>query len=733
MYRTFLFANPPNSVRAFLLVVMTTTLGLCLSVAQAQEKKPRQNQAPPDPDDVVRVNTELVQTDVMVFDKKGHFVDGLQRDQFQLYVDEKPESISFFESVIAGSSSERESLRKASGETPSASPDPSSSAAIDQVQGRTVMFFVDDMHLAPGNLLRTRKSLLYFIDNIMGENDQVAITSASGQIGFLQQLTGNRAVLRAAVERLSAVAPRGRDYQQPPISEYQAYLIVERHDRVGGIGPVGETKRPIATLFDYFVDQTMKANNLPNSIATQLVEQRTRMIVQQADAAVKVALSSLIALMRGAAKLPGRKLAFFISDGFVSNFTGSDVTATLRRAIDGAGIAGVVIYSIDARGLTVDSYLDASNGGGFDPTGVFMSRATGELSFTQEGMNALASDTGGRTLFNSNSMTDGMEKALDETSRYYLLAWRPNTAQQHASPKVRIEIAGHPDWKVHFRRGHFAQRGDQSSTKRGPATMPTNAEELSATDTSITDQEVPTSLFLGHKQIRGGGMQLTAAIQVFGQISSDSGKETADVFGAVFDSGGKAVGSFKERTNLSRAASAEQPAIANVNYELKVAPGLYQVSIIARDNRTQRLGHAMDWIEIPKLNADLSLSSIYLGEVPATIDATGPNATQIGINASRRFARTSRLRFTSYIYGATRGATPPDIGVKVEILRGNQIVSAPPEQKLATNKSGDASIIPYSGEFAVTSLPVGRYVLKITAVDHVTNATASQQVKFTVY
>jgi VWFA-related protein len=733
MYRTFLFANPLNRLKAFRLVVMATTLGLCLSVAHAQEKKPPQNQKPPEADDVVRVNTELVQTDVMVFDKKGRFVDGLQRDQFQLYVDGKPEPISFFESVIAGSSGERASLKKARGEASPASSE-ASSTAKEQAQGRTVMFFVDDMHLAPGNLLRTRKSILYFIDNLMGENDQVAITSASGQIGFLQQLTGNKAVLRAAVERLSAVAARGRDYQQPPISEYQAYLIVEQMDRAGGIGPVGNSKAPIATLFDYFVDQTMKANNVPAAIATALVEQRTRMIVQQSDAALKVALSSLIALMRGADKLAGRKLVFFISDGFVSNFTGSDVTTTLRRAIDGAASAGVVIYSIDARGLTVDSYLDASNGGGFDPSGVLMSRATGELAFTQEGMVALAADTGGRTLFNSNSMTDGMGKALDETSRYYLLAWRPKTAQQHASPKVRIEIAGHPDWKVQLRRGHFGQRGDPGGTKRGPAIMPSSAEELSATDNAITDQEVPTSLFLGHKQIRGGGsMQLTAAIQVLGQVSSDSGKDTADVFGAVFDSGGKAVGSFKQRTNLLRAASAEQPAFANVNYELKVAPGLYQVSIVTRDNRTQHLGRAMDWIEIPQLKPGLSLSSVYLGEVPATADATGASATQVGINASRRFARTSRLRFTSYIYGVTRGATPPDIGVKVEILRGNQIVSAPPEQKIAANKSGDLSSIPYSGEFAVTSLPVGRYVLQITAVDHATNANASQQIKFTVY
>lgn len=732
MYPTSLFANRLHSLSA-LVVVIAAALGFFLSVAQAQEKKPAQSQKPTEADDVVRVSTELVQTDVMVFDKKGRSVAGLQRDQFALYVDGKPKPISFFESVIAGSSNERESLRKARGQASSASSE-ASSTPIDQAPGRTVMFFVDDLHLAPDSLMRTRKSILRFIDNVMGENDRVAITSASGQVGFLQQLTGNRTVLRAAVERLSAVAPRGRDFQQPPISEYQAYLIVEQKDRVGGIGPAGNTKAPIATLFDYFIQQTMKANNVPSAIATQLVEQRTRMIVQQSDAGVKLALVTLVELMRSAAKLPGRKLVFFISDGFVSNFTGSDVTNQLRTVIDKAAGAGVVIYSIDARGLTVDSYLDASNGGGFDPSGVFMSRATGELAFTQEGMNVLASDTGGRALFNSNSMTDGMEKALHETSGYYLLAWRPETAREHApnSPKIKIEIAAHPDWKVHFRRGYFGQRGDQSSARTAPAlTMPLGADALSATDNSITDQGVPTALFLGQKQIRGGGTQLTAAIQVFGH--SDNGKDTADVLGAVFDSRGKAIGSFKQRTNLPRAASADQPAFANVNYELKVTPGLYQVSIITRDNRTQRLGHAMDWIEIPQIKPGLSLSSLYLGEEPAMADASGANAMQVGINARGRFARTSRLRFTTYIYGVTRGATPPDIGVKIEILRGNQIVSVTPERKLAANKLGDLSSIPYSGEFAVSSLTPDRYVLQITAVDHATNASALQQVKFTVY
>lgn len=60
--------------------------------------------------DVVRVYTLLVQTDVMVFDKQGNFVNGLRRDNFELKIDGKPRPIDFFELVTAGSVSEESQL-----------------------------------------------------------------------------------------------------------------------------------------------------------------------------------------------------------------------------------------------------------------------------------------------------------------------------------------------------------------------------------------------------------------------------------------------------------------------------------------------------------------------------------------------------------------------------------------------------------------------------------------------
>jgi hypothetical protein len=66
---------------------------------------------------VLRISTSLVQTDVSVVDRKGQFVEGLQRDQFELKVDGQIQPVLFFERVTAGSANEAARLAAARGET----------------------------------------------------------------------------------------------------------------------------------------------------------------------------------------------------------------------------------------------------------------------------------------------------------------------------------------------------------------------------------------------------------------------------------------------------------------------------------------------------------------------------------------------------------------------------------------------------------------------------------------
>src|SRR6185503_19624580 len=155
-----------------LLFVLTAWSATRAQVTPAPSPKPK--------DDVVRVYTELVQTDVMVFDKQGKFVNNLTAKDFELRVDGKPRTIQGFEQIAAGSDEESQ-LAAARGTTTINLKRP-----VPLDRGRIVL----------QGLVAARKVINQFLDKEMGQNDQAAITSATGQIGFLQQLTTDRMILR---------------------------------------------------------------------------------------------------------------------------------------------------------------------------------------------------------------------------------------------------------------------------------------------------------------------------------------------------------------------------------------------------------------------------------------------------------------------------------------------------------------------------------------------------------
>ena len=135
-----------------------------------------------DQTDVLRVYTELVQTDVMVFDKQGRFVDGLKKEDFELRIDGQPKPIDFFERITAGSANEESQLAAARGAA-NRSADANTAAPVPLDRGRPIFFYLDDLHLDLASLKAGKKLISDFIDKQMGQNDEVAITSASGQIG----------------------------------------------------------------------------------------------------------------------------------------------------------------------------------------------------------------------------------------------------------------------------------------------------------------------------------------------------------------------------------------------------------------------------------------------------------------------------------------------------------------------------------------------------------------------
>lgn len=729
-----------------------------------QQPTPQQPQDDP-AEDVLRVSTSLVQTDVSVVDKKGQFFEGLQRDQFELKVDGRVQPVLFFERVTAGSSTEAARIAAARGEKV----DARTGAPVER--GRTVIFFVDDFHLTPVGVERAREMLSKFIERDMTAGMEVLISSASGQIGFLQQFTNDRAVLRAAVKRLKYQAQAALDTERPPMTEYQA-LAVDRGDQ---------------GVLEYLIQQVIfenSPNSYPRNVAETMVKNRARHIRRQAALLSAASISTLESVVRArGSAAAGRQTLFYISNGFMFDNEEGDSGRKLQRVLDAAARSGTVVYTLDARGLSV-GMVDASSAGVPDlaresgsPTANAYSgyNATAEVSATQEFLRGLAEDTGGRALLNTNALEAAVSKTLNETANYYLLAWRPEgietgTIGAPKFHKIEINIKGRPDLKVRVRRGFLDARAPRvaaatpppastNTTTTAAAPTTTNVALNSALNAPSAHRELPVEAYPVFTNDAQAGSVINLSVQLTNDrlkfapaaaATASGGKTQAqvDVVCAVLDDKGKGIYSNGRTLTLggSDAAAAANGAGEKsrgklvTNFSIPVlAPGLYQVRAIARDANSGLVGSAFEWVEVPDLKTNrLALSSLLVterrrtGTQPAST-GTPPQQPDI-LRVDRRFARSSHALLQLYIYNATRKAAgdPPDVELEIKIFRDKSPVMNAPPHKVSLTAGSDPSRIFYVAALPLGTMTPGVYLLQVNVTDRAAKTSVTRELDFYV-
>ncbi len=705
---------------------------LCVS---AQSQSPPQR--PPQTDEVIRVNTELVQTDVMVFDKKGHFVDGLRPSQFKLILDGQQRNVSIFERVTSGSRLEASQLATLSGGSTITNPAAPSASSNGSLSGRLIFFFVDDVHLSNENLAQARKTLSLFIENQMNPGDKIAIVSTSGQIGFLQQLTDHPAVLRAAISRLNYKRNPEGYAGKTRITDYMASQIADAHNQQLFAYLMESVK------LEYGMGLGARRGDHGNDSAGQaarLLKSRISQITAQSRADTANTITVLQSLMQSSASLPGRKLIFFLSDGFVVDPRGSSALSLLHQATQLAARSGAVIYSIDMRGSFLEAAVDASSSDYIDMTSRHAGVSLGETMAPREPLNVLADETGGRTIVNSAAMNEALEQAVHETADYYVLAWRPDSENERsAKARLEVTIPGRPDLRVRLRRSYSVADANPAVAK-GKSTVPNATPEAQLLTTLGSAQPLrtlPTALSVGYVKSESAyllqtSMEIPREAFNFNPASATPQSEV-DVIGAAIDDRGL-IYTFKQVLTVTLTPESARTAVV-WNQQLTVRPGLYQVRVAVRERGTSRTGSAMEWIEVPSLApATFSMSSLFLGERPANVPADKPaNEPQpVRVDVDHRFARTSVLRYQTYVYNAARTAGDPNVWIDARVLRGSQQVMVVASSRIPPDVSPDTWRLPYWSEIALNQLPPGAYTLEVSASDKVSRTSRLQRVMFTI-
>ena len=446
-------AKPSLAVAVLLAVAV-------VSSSRAQEPPPANpgaaaaQAAPPAaaPQAAFPAQVELVTVDVVVVNRKGEAASGFTRDDFLVAENGRRQTITSFEAVTVAGPGPRPG--------PATPPPPSSySANVAKPHlGRTFVVLFDDIHLTSTQAFRAKATVSAFLDKGVADGDTVVLVSAAGSAWWTVRMPEGREQLLAVVKRLD-----GRyvpDSSPDRLTEYEAMRIEVYQDQ--------ETAWKVMRRFDSYGvmgQQTDERGAAPaDARATEygmipfVVRQRAEEMYRLGTNRTKITLDVMERAIRSLAGIRGRKAMILVSQGFIYDIQLDE----MKNVVDASRRINVPVYFVDTRGLVaLPDAFTAAFGRPLESQDVVAVLA--DITRDAEGSEAIALDTGGFVIKNSNDLAGGMARVSSESRTYYLLGYTP-TDLTHDGKFRRIEVSLTPaararakDLQVRARRGYYAR------------------------------------------------------------------------------------------------------------------------------------------------------------------------------------------------------------------------------------------------------------------------------------
>lgn len=717
-------------------VVLNIAMFLFLASFSYAQSSPTPTPKPSSDDDVVKITTNLIQIDVSVTDKKGKVIKDLKPDDFEIFENGEKQPVTSLK-FISSSRKITEPTRSSQGIV--AVPVPPPTLRPDQIR-RTVALVVDDLSLSFESAYYTRRALKKFVDEQMQEGDLVAIIRTGAGIGALQQFTSDKRILYAAIERVkwnpTANPNVGAFAQLEPKVQAESTPEPEPGERT----PEGMQREFNDFRTNYFVTGTLGAVDY---------------------------------VVRGMSELPGRKSIILFSQGFklfnedaLGFRESSPIIARLRRLIDEANRASVVIYSIDPRGLAITGLTAADSTAGRSREEISNAEQDrrDELLDTQDGLRFLSKETGGFAIINNNDLAGGVRRVLEDQS-YYLIGYEPDSdtfdpvKRRFNRLDVRVK---REDVSVRYRSGFFnnaSQTQSPSTTAKTPVQQIQNAL---MSPFAVTGINIRLNSLYGNDAKNGNFVRsllhIRASDLTFTEEPNGNYKAAFDVLGASFGDNGQIAEQLGRSYILDMKPEAYKRILRDgfvYHFLFPVKkPGPYQYRVAIRDPKSGAVGSASQFIEIPNLKKNgLTLSSLIVENLTeekwASIvgsntaiksdgEASTADSTDSTNDTSLRVFRSGTvLRYGFEIYNAAApNGQKQQLTAKVRVFRDGKPLLDGVENSVQLDGQADHGRIRYSGAMSLgKAMPPGDYILQVIVTDKLGKAKrnlASQFIQFEI-
>jgi len=407
--------------------------------AGAPASQPPATQAGGDGSDqpVFRADINFVRVDVIATDRQGNPVDGLTKDDFEVFEDGKPQAIDTFRLIRVDTTAPEYTTRSIR------SRQDEENAAADE-SARIFVFFLDDYNVRVGNAMAARREIADFIRTQVAPNDLLAVMYPLTPLDAVVLTRNHESIIRT-IEQFE-----GRKFRYQPRNAIedkyaqQPTEIVERIRRQVSLSALKGLSVKLGAL-----REGRKAIVLISEGYTAMLPPQMRDAVAGFTGLGNNAWGNPLAGENDINEQRARTMAEF------------DLQSELQSVFDAANRTNTAIYAVDPRGLSTGEFDIQDNVG---------SRQSQEaLRQTMTSLQILAENTDGRAIINRNDLSEGMKQIVRDSSAYYLIGYNSTQAPQDGRfHQIRVRLKK-PGIQVRARKGYWALSPSEAVRAAAPA------------------------------------------------------------------------------------------------------------------------------------------------------------------------------------------------------------------------------------------------------------------------
>jgi VWFA-related protein len=667
-------------------------------------------------------HVEVVTVDAVVVDASGKSVEGLTKDDFVVEEDGQPQPIVTFEAVsVPPEAAVAASPAEPSWTVTNAGPQPQA--------GRAFALLADDLRLPFEQSQHVRQAMADFISESLSPGDAVIVGTTSGDTWWSARMPEGREDLLGILDRVKGryVDPATRDH----MSEYEAFEIVHRDAGSGPHQDVLEALRHPLSVSERVAVRLWDMGLCGRKDATQDAPMQTyeacfpmlRAAAAAIDGARRERTSGTLQAMRRAigalAPFRGRKSVVFVSPGFLEDddLTQQDVATA---ALD----ARTAVYFVDARGLATGA-LGAeapSDRQSLENPGRETQRRVEELTGESGGAQALAEETGGFTVHNTNDLAAAAERIAAESRTFYLLGFEPPAGKPaKAWRKLRV-TARRSGVTTRARRGYRLDAATMAAMARpgGSSVIPVRLASYVLGPVAGDRTRVVTAIEIEVPAVGAPGSGAPAApLQLRLEATPRGGGE------------GQARDVSLESAPAGAPAGTPTGRVwRSARLDLDLPVGVHQIRAFVQDPTTGRSGVVEQRVVVPEPTAFHLSTPVLSDQVTAAGGAKGsPSPSPVA--HSRFMAAPGRQVLAAFeAFGAAKDPATGQGRVESRVVlqdRGGRPLAAPPASPLVPSPEGRLRQL-----VALPPLPAGDYDLVITAEDRIAGKTEEVHRAFSV-